>query len=199
MRLVARPSFSAIQIPNHLLTLIEDHDSNPDLPFSHSEAEIIERRAEAYQAAAKYCAYQDRCTREVLRKLEKFTLTEEDVSEVLKRLREEQWLDDERFARSFARGKFRIKVWGRIKIKQELLARGIDRSLAEDALTELNEEEYRSALNAKIRRHATTVRASDAYDLKVRLTRWANGRGYENWITRGTIEDIAKGRFEPLS
>ena len=90
----------------------------------------------------RYCAYQDRCHAEVREKLKDFSLTTEEKENVICSLIEGRFLDEERFARSFARGKFRVKQWGRVRISRELRARGIHPRVVETALDEIDEREY---------------------------------------------------------
>ena len=77
-------------------------------------------KQEALQKAKHYCAYQERCHSEVKEKLYGFGLWKNDVEDLLSTLIEEDYLNEERFAIQFAGGRFRMKQWGRVKIKYEL-------------------------------------------------------------------------------
>ena len=80
---------------------------------------------------AKYCAYQERCTNEVLKKMEDLQLSEDLMIELIRWLTKENFIDDERYAKQYVRGKFHLKHWGRVKIKYELRKKGIvDRFVA---------------------------------------------------------------------
>lgn len=92
----------------------------------------------------RYCAYRDRCLMETEEKLRSFGLTEDEEAEIIRRLEEERFLDQERFARSFVRGKYRIKKWGETRLRTALATRGIPRPMIEDALGEINRSEYRA-------------------------------------------------------
>jgi regulatory protein len=89
-----------------------------------------------------YCAYQDRCHFEVQQKLNKLGADPETAGAIFIQLIEEGFLNEERFARSIARGKFRIHHWGKIKIIDHLRSRGISDVLIQISLTEIEEEEY---------------------------------------------------------
>jgi regulatory protein len=80
---------------------------------------------QAFKKLERFCAYQDRCHQEVRRKLYDLGLYGADVDQVMARLIEDRYLDEERFARSFARGKFRMKSWGRKRIERELKQREV--------------------------------------------------------------------------
>ncbi len=94
-----------------------------------------------------YCAYQERCHREVKEKLYGYGLRKTEVEEILSYLIEENYLNEERFAVQFAGGKFRIKQWGKKKIQYELQQKGISSFLIKLALQQIGDEAYLSTLN----------------------------------------------------
>ena len=95
----------------------------------------------------KYCAYQERCRQEVERKLKALGAFASDVEEIMAYLEEEGFLNEERYARAFAGGKFRVKRWGRLKIRQELRKKRIDEDLIDHAIQwEIPETDYLQSL-----------------------------------------------------
>ena len=91
----------------------------------------------------KYCAYQDRCHMEVKHKLKSLGCPYYEMNEILVKLIDQGFLDEERFARSYARGKFKMKSWGRIRIRRELKMRQINEMLIDYAIKEeISEEAY---------------------------------------------------------
>ncbi len=104
-------------------------------------------KEELYKKISKYCAYQERCRSEVRTKLRQSGASPQSIEAILARLEQEGYLDEERFARAYVRGKFRINGWGRLKIRNGLRAKLIDSSLIETAIKEeINEEEYMELL-----------------------------------------------------
>ena len=95
-----------------------------------------------------YCAYQERCHDEVIQKLRNMALNSDEIDEVVVYLIENNFLNEERFACSFARGKFRIKKWGKIRIVNELKFRTISQYNINQALNEIDEEEYLSTFDS---------------------------------------------------
>lgn len=93
-----------------------------------------------------YCAYQDRCHYEVEMKLKELDVTEDVAGEVILSLIQDGFLNEERFTRSYARGKFKNQQWGKIKIISGLMAKRISEPLIKEALTEIDEEEYSKVL-----------------------------------------------------
>lgn len=140
-----------------------------------------------YQAklrAEKYCAYQDRCHQEVKQKLREWGIRESVADDILVDLISDGFLDEERFARSFARGKFRIKKWGRIKITNELRKRNISAACIKCGLSEIEEDEYINTARYLIERRRETHKGENLFELKTYLY----GKGYE----RDVIEEALK-------
>lgn len=98
---------------------------------------------QAYPKIKQYCAYQERCHNEVIQKLFSFGLTKPDAEEMIGKLIEENFLNEERFAIQFAGGKFRIKNWGKTKIKYELRQKRISDYCIKKALASIDSSEYR--------------------------------------------------------
>lgn len=99
-----------------------------------------------------YCAYQDRCHFEVEQKLTQLGADKETAAEIFSELLEDGFLNEERFARSVARGKFKIHHWGKNKIIAHLKARSISDPMIQVALTEIEEEAYHQQLNLLLKK-----------------------------------------------
>src|ERR1051325_741378 len=102
--------------------------------------------AGAFLKISHYCAYQERSHKEVRNKLYEYGLHKNEVEELVTRLITEGFLNEERFAKAFAGGKFRIKKWGRNKIVYELEALGVTPRCVRAGLKEIDESEYRKTL-----------------------------------------------------
>ncbi len=92
---------------------------------------------------------------------------------------EEKFLDEERFARSFARGKFRMKQWGRNRIRQELKMRNISDYCLRKALEEISEADYLETLKAVLEKRASQIAEADDFARKGKLVQYAMSRGFE--------------------
>jgi len=103
-------------------------------------------REQALQKLKHYCGYQERCHSEVKEKLYELGVRKTEQDEIISTLIEENYLDEERFAMRFAGGKFRIKQWGRIKIKHELKQKQVSEYCIKRAMKEIDEEAYRKTL-----------------------------------------------------
>jgi regulatory protein len=97
---------------------------------------------QALQKVRHYCSYQERCHSEVKEKLYSFGLRKNDVEEALARLIEENYLNEERFALQFAGGRFRMKQWGKVRIRYELRQKQVGEYCINKALAAIGEEDY---------------------------------------------------------
>lgn len=129
---------------------------------------------------ARYCAYQDRCQQEVKDKLYEQGASRDEVDELLIWLIQERFLDEERYARSFARGKFRMKDWGRRKIVYELKQNRISEYCIKKGLQEIDETEYYAAIQRLTEKKLLEIkREPNPWARKAKLQRYLNGKGYE--------------------
>ena len=94
------------------------------------------------QKIRHYCSYQERCIREVEQKLKDLTVQRGKIPGIINELQKEGYLDEERFAKVFAGGKFRLNKWGRRKIEFEMKIRGIPELMIQEGMTEIDEKEY---------------------------------------------------------
>ncbi|WP_233752736.1 regulatory protein RecX [Flavilitoribacter nigricans] len=142
------------------------------------------------QKLQKYCAYQDRCHQEVRSKLIELGIYGDDLEEIIVELIEENFLNEERFARSYARGKFRFKCWGRIKITRELKSRRISDYLIRKALEEIPEEDYQQELYQFLERKLPQVKGKNDFERKQKLAAYAQRRGFESEYIWPTVNEL---------
>lgn len=129
---------------------------------------------------AKYCAYQDRCQWEVERKLWEFKLIPEAHDQIMIFLIENKFLNEERFAKAFVRGKFNIKKWGRIKIRMELKKRQIPTKLIELAMREIDEDKYSSVLEELFNKKTIELKSErDSFKKKAKIRNYLLQKGFE--------------------
>lgn len=128
-----------------------------------------------------YCAYQERCSRDVQVKLRSLNLPPSSHEKIIRSLKENNFLDDERFTRFFVRGKFRINRWGRIKIRFELSARGIPATLINKAITEeITEDDYRNSIRTLILKKKREIKAEKKLNIRDKIINFVIGKGYES-------------------
>lgn len=127
-----------------------------------------------------YCQYQERCHKEVRNKLYEIGFTTDEVNRQIAELIESGILNEERFAIAFARGKFRLLQWGRIKIKQQLKLRGISEYCIKKALKEIDNEEYSRVLTQlAVKKLSSLKRDKNTLLRKAKTCRYLLQKGYE--------------------
>lgn len=131
---------------------------------------------QALKKAEHYCAYQDRCHQEVRSKLIEWGVRGLHLENILSQLIEDNFLNEERFAKSYARGKFRIKKWGKIRIEMELKKRKISAYCIQQGLKEIDEEEYHKTLEAIIEKNITN---KSSYAERNKLVQSLMRKGFE--------------------
>ena len=137
----------------------------------------------------QFCAYRDRSHKEVEEKLSKMNMIPAAQEQIIIQLMQEDFLNEERFARSFVRGKFRIKKWGKIKIKQELKFREISAPIIKNALTEIDQQKYISTLYELAKKKLKLLKEPDKFKKKRKLADFLLRKGYEsNLVYEATNE-----------
>lgn len=137
-----------------------------------------------------YCAYQDRCHQEVEKKLSEFQLIPEARELILIHLIQNDFLNEQRFAQSFARGKFRIKKWGRKRIVQELKFRNISEYNVKSALKEIDDQEYFETANKLAKSKLDTTKETNPYLKRQKVYQHLYRRGFESNLIQEVLTDL---------
>ena len=140
---------------------------------------------------AKYCAYQERCVKDVRDKLKTFDIPEEEKSKILDYLLDNRFVNDERFAKSFVRGKVNQSGWGMNKIRFHLMQKGIDKELIDEALGQTDEAVYGQRLIDILKTKSKTVKAENGFEKKRKLAAYAMQKGFEGNLVWEVLKDLA--------
>jgi regulatory protein len=127
----------------------------------------------------RWCADGEHCSREVIQRLSGWGYPPDQIQDALVSLQKEGYVDDERYARAFVRGKFHNLKWGRLKIAAGLRAQEIDKTLIASAMDEISDEEYLAVVEKEIRKKKASLKNRDLRAQKAALLRFAASRGYE--------------------
>lgn len=146
--------------------------------------------AEAKVRIASFCAYQERYQDEVRNKLHERGIYGEDAEELIAYMISEGFLNEERFAQAFVRGKFRIKKWGRNKILQELKYRQISPNCIKSGMKEIEADEYWETLLHLVEKKGSLIKDSDDFKKRYKIHQYLMGRGFENDLIQNAIETI---------
>jgi len=136
-------------------------------------------KEQALQKLKHYCGYQERSHSEVKEKLYSLGVWKKDHDEIIAALIEENYLNEERFALAFARGKFRMKQWGRVKIKYELKQRQVSEYSIKKALKQIDEEEYMTSLKKLAEDRYASLKGEQYLVRKKKTIDYLMQKGYE--------------------
>jgi regulatory protein len=134
---------------------------------------------EARLKAEAYCSLSEHCKSEVLGKLQQWGAPEETWEAILNHLEKERYVDESRYATFFVRDKYRFNQWGRIKIAQALRMKHIPSACIDEAMEEIDEQEYLNILTSLLKKKVRSIKASNDYERNGKLVRFAAGHGYE--------------------
>ncbi|WP_275315856.1 regulatory protein RecX [Tenacibaculum bernardetii] len=137
-----------------------------------------------------YCAYQDRCHKEVENKLREYSIIPEAIEMILLSLLKDNFLNEERFSKSYARGKFRIKKWGKQRIVRELKYRNISAYNIKAALKEINEEDYIATLYSLLDKKNDLVTEANEFKKKKKIADYLLYRGFESNLVYEALKTI---------
>lgn len=149
-------------------------------------------KEQALQKLRHYCAYQERCHVEVKEKLYSFGLRKQMVEESLAQLIEEDYLNEERFAILYAGGKFRMKQWGRVKIKHALKQKQVSDYCIKKALKELDAADYEKTLHKLAKQKWSTIKG-EGVNLFVKMgktTDYLLQKGYESELVQQAVNQL---------
>lgn len=146
-----------------------------------SEPQII-------QKLESFCAYRERCESEVRQKLYQLAVEDSDTDFYLNYLKENNFLNEERFVSAFARGKFNIKSWGRRKIMQELQSKRIDSKKIHQSINAIDEGAYFLRLQDILEKKYKTIKEQDNFKKKQKLIQYALQKGYEMQLIQEALK-----------
>ena len=138
----------------------------------------------------QFCVYQDRCHKEVEQKIKEYNLIPEARELILLSLMQDNFLNEERFSKSFARGKFRIKKWGKQRIVRELKFRNISAYNIKTALKEINEADYMDTLYSLIAKKNSLVTETNSFKRKKKIADYLLYRGFESSLVYEALKTI---------
>ncbi|PIF31875.1 regulatory protein [Flavobacterium sp. 9] len=147
---------------------------------------------EALLKLEHFCAYQERCHAEVVSKLYSLKMTNDESEQIIVQLIESNFLNETRFACSFARGKHRMKQWGTIRITNELKARQISPTNITIALKEISPEEYDTTFQQLSERCWENLREKDVLKKRKKFCDYMLRRGFESFLVYDKVKELEK-------
>lgn len=134
----------------------------------------------AIQQLKDYCALQDRCQWDVIQKMREWNLMQNSYKNIIDILIQEKYVDEERYSRSFCRGKFKIKKWGKRKIINELRKKRISKVYIDKGLEEIDDNEYEEEFERQYRKKNILIKEKNLFERKKKIARFLINKGYED-------------------
>ncbi len=133
---------------------------------------------QAFHRLSSLCARAEYCAADLCAKMDRWGIDKREQAMLIRRLEDGNYINETRYCRLFARDKLRFNRWGRAKIRLAAAAKQLDKEALDDALTELDDEEYAAILRAELQRKSRTIKSGSAYDRRAKLFRFALGKGF---------------------
>lgn len=145
---------------------------------------------EAQKKLEHYCAYQERCHKEVVEKLRNMRMIPDAIDVIVVHLIQNNFLNEERFAKAFVLGKFRIKKWGKNRLKQELKRKDISKVIIDIALKEIDADDYLETFHALAEKKVESIRETNSYKKKKKLADYLLYRGWESPLVYDAVNRL---------
>lgn len=145
---------------------------------------------EVKKALERYCVYQDRCHQEIIKKLYDYNITPVVHDAIIVHLIEHNFLNEERFSKSFARGKFNIKKWGKVRITRELKLRNISAYNIKSALNEIDKVDYYETFDNLAQRKFDSITETNKYKKRKKLADYLLYRGWETDLVYKKVTEL---------
>ncbi len=149
---------------------------------------------EALTRAQSVCSRQEQCIQDMYIKLDKWGVAESDVDKIIKQLEKEGFIDESRYAVSYAGDKFKFNKWGRIKIAWMLRQKNITEDIIGQALAQIDDEEYEDLLISELGKKMKNLKSRNKYDKKKKLIQFASQRGFESDIVYKIVNNLLQPR-----
>lgn len=147
---------------------------------------------EALKKLEYYCSYQERCYKEVEDKLTQMNMIPEAKEQIILHLIKHDFINEQRFAKSFARGKFRIKKWGKQRITRELKLRGVSSFNIASAIKEIDEEAYMETFDELAKKRVDSIKETNKQKRKKKLVDYLLYRGWESSLVYEKAKELIK-------
>lgn len=135
------------------------------------------------------CSTAEHCSHEMVEKMRRWEIDEDTQARIMEYLVKEKYIDDERYARFFAKDKIRYNKWGRRKVEQAMWQKHIDTDIQQRVLDEIDDDEYLVILRPLLKSKRKAVKASSDYEMNMKLIRFAMGRGFTMDVIRQCLDN----------
>lgn len=140
--------------------------------------------------ASAYCATAEHCEADMRTKLQTWACSPEHIDKIIDYLKNENFLNEQRYCNAFVRDKFRFNQWGKTKIAMMLRTKNIAEETIAEAIDQIDDETYQQTVTTLLQTKLKGLKYRDEYDRKAKLIRFAQGRGFEYGIIAAAIEQL---------
>ncbi len=147
---------------------------------------------EALKRMERYCSYQERCHKEVNQKLYSMYMIPEAIDQIVVKLMQDNFLNEERYAKAFVSGKFRIKKWGKQRLTRELKQKDIGKTLITMALQTITDQDYIETFDALAEKKAESIRETNVLKKRKKLADYLLYRGWESHLVYDKVNELYK-------
>ena len=147
--------------------------------MSFQKPNKVSSMSEALKKLEKYCAYQERSHKQVFQKCRDYGLTEDEANQILIELISGNFLNEQRFAEAYVKGKFKIKSWGKQKIVQGLNTAGVSKKLIESTIKEIDPKVYKETLIHLANKKRSTLKTGTEFEKIIKIQRFLLSKGYK--------------------
>lgn len=145
---------------------------------------------EQFKKMAALCARTEQCSADIHKKIIAAGLSEEEASEIVEKLREENYLNDKRYVKAYVSDKFRLNKWGKVKIRYYLRMKGLTDSLIDSELNNIDENKYRQVLIRTMKDKARTLKKKPRYEMMGQIIRFTQNRGFEPELIHRYLNEV---------
>ncbi len=149
-----------------------------------------QQTSEVYSRMAAICSRSEQCSPDIRKKITALGLEDTAAGEIIEKLRNEKFIDDERYAKAYASDKFRMNKWGKIKIRHFLKSKGLPDEIVETGLEQIDPEKYKTVLLKVLKDKAKTVKKKNRYEKMGQVIRFAQSRGFEPEIIHRHLNEV---------
>lgn len=157
--------------------------------YNKKNAKIISVK-EALSKVQFICSRQEKCCSDIRKKLQNWNIEKQDRDEIIDSLIDDKFIDEQRYTNFYVRDKFRFNRWGRIKISYHLKQKQIPERIINEALDQIKEDDYKDSLSDLLTAKLKSLKDDDPYQLKSKLFRFAQSRGFESQISLQFIDKL---------
>lgn len=147
---------------------------------------------EVYSKMASACSRSEQCSADIHNKIVVAGLSAEEADEIIRKLKAEKFINDERYVKAYASDKFRLNKWGKTKIRHSLKMKGLPDGLIQQGLDSINEEKYRLALLKTMKEKARAVKKKSKYEKMGQIIRFAQNRGFEPELIHRYLNEVVE-------